>query len=457
MIETLETLDIKLLTPIWTGGAEGSRKRVYETGIIGSLRWWYEVVIRGLGGYACDLEAGRCGHDEDKYRSAKKKGENRKQALSLAGLCAACQVFGNTGWRKRFQLEVIDNGLQPVMKSSYLIPSLRVHNGKSGGWYILPGMINEDNTKKGIRNTLKINIHWSENDAENEALLLAVIHLMVNWTAIGARTHSGYGVSQFSEGIPSSPIESLKVEPLWIPTSGGEEDTIDLMPALTEFFFCVIRFMPKQGQWWKHLEEINACLEKEFYRNKSNVLKEDHINQWLEHQCFPLSPIIRNWLRFTWGRQLNDSAENFIFGTASDVCPKCYRKVSHKDSHCIYEQCRTDLKRSPMLPRVRSKIGISHAYSISNSAEGNWEFRLWGYLPGQSMQDSQREIFLNKLRADLLGVEDGLWSEENGLGKMGECQQVVWREFNSVRDTTGVYSKPWEFFQSLVRGDGLKC
>lgn len=37
-------MEIKLrtLTPLWTGGVGGTCDRVHETGIIGSLRWWYE-------------------------------------------------------------------------------------------------------------------------------------------------------------------------------------------------------------------------------------------------------------------------------------------------------------------------------------------------------------------------------------------------------------------------------
>lgn len=48
------TVKIKPLTPLWTGDAERKSGTLRETGIIGSLRWWYEALIRGLGGTACD-------------------------------------------------------------------------------------------------------------------------------------------------------------------------------------------------------------------------------------------------------------------------------------------------------------------------------------------------------------------------------------------------------------------
>jgi CRISPR-associated protein Cmr1 len=47
------TVKIKPLTPLWTGDAERKPGTLRETGIIGSLRWWYEALIRGLGGTAC--------------------------------------------------------------------------------------------------------------------------------------------------------------------------------------------------------------------------------------------------------------------------------------------------------------------------------------------------------------------------------------------------------------------
>jgi len=47
-------IKIKTLTPLWTGDANGNCETLKETGIIGSLRWWYEALVRGLGRYACD-------------------------------------------------------------------------------------------------------------------------------------------------------------------------------------------------------------------------------------------------------------------------------------------------------------------------------------------------------------------------------------------------------------------
>ncbi len=47
-------MELKTLTPLWTGGVEGKVDRIHETGLLGSMRWWYEVLVRGLGGEVCD-------------------------------------------------------------------------------------------------------------------------------------------------------------------------------------------------------------------------------------------------------------------------------------------------------------------------------------------------------------------------------------------------------------------
>ncbi|MGQ9775568.1 type III-B CRISPR module RAMP protein Cmr1, partial [Chloroflexus sp.] len=95
-------LKIATLTPLWTGGIDGKVDRIHETGILGSLRWWYEAIVRGLGGEACDPSAGTCRFDAEQYAASKAADE--RQRLRDAGLCDVCQVFGATGWRRRFRV-----------------------------------------------------------------------------------------------------------------------------------------------------------------------------------------------------------------------------------------------------------------------------------------------------------------------------------------------------------------
>ncbi len=80
-------IQLKTLPPIWTGGVDGTCDRLHESGIIGSLRWWYEALIRGLGVAACDPKYSKCEGDRH---------------------CAACELFGCTGWARKFRFLVLD-------------------------------------------------------------------------------------------------------------------------------------------------------------------------------------------------------------------------------------------------------------------------------------------------------------------------------------------------------------
>ena len=103
-----EPFEIKInaLTPIWTGDADRKNSRLRETGIIGSLRWWYEAVVRGLGGYACDPTDTKC---EFNYKAYQKTG-NVKDGFVWKdkpekNVCDACKLFGCTGWARKFRIE----------------------------------------------------------------------------------------------------------------------------------------------------------------------------------------------------------------------------------------------------------------------------------------------------------------------------------------------------------------
>ena len=99
-------IELRTLTPLWTGGVDQVCDRVHETGLIGSLRWWYEALVRGLGSYACDPTAEpKCSFGEEKYR--KSRATDERQRLREAGLCDVCQAFGATGWARKFRLQVV--------------------------------------------------------------------------------------------------------------------------------------------------------------------------------------------------------------------------------------------------------------------------------------------------------------------------------------------------------------
>ena len=89
---------IRTFTPIWTGDVKRESIKFRDTSIIGSLRWWFEAIVRGLGGYACDS----VGEEKRKLDVEKYKKGNKPEEL----ICPVCYVFGTTGWSKRFRLEI---------------------------------------------------------------------------------------------------------------------------------------------------------------------------------------------------------------------------------------------------------------------------------------------------------------------------------------------------------------
>jgi len=82
------------LTDIWTGDIDGKPDRLITTGLLGSIRWWFEVVVRGLEGFACDPSAKSKTCQDDKH-------------------CVVCELFGCTGWARKFRFDVLDENDRP--------------------------------------------------------------------------------------------------------------------------------------------------------------------------------------------------------------------------------------------------------------------------------------------------------------------------------------------------------
>lgn len=82
----IRTYQFQAKTDLWTGDIDGKPDRLISTGLLGSIRWWFEVLVRGLGGSACDPTKHLC------------KGERH---------CVACELFGCTGWARKFRFDVL--------------------------------------------------------------------------------------------------------------------------------------------------------------------------------------------------------------------------------------------------------------------------------------------------------------------------------------------------------------
>jgi len=92
------------LTNIGTGDADSKSDRLIPTGLMGSIRWWFEVLVRGLGGKACDPTSGSVRCPEGRVKEPDKPGHH----------CVVCELFGCTGWARKFRLMVLDESGQVI-------------------------------------------------------------------------------------------------------------------------------------------------------------------------------------------------------------------------------------------------------------------------------------------------------------------------------------------------------
>lgn len=150
---------LKTLTPIWTGGIDKDDRKLHLTGIKGSLRWWYEALLRGLDKYACDPRS------DDSCR-VESKGINHNfpvpdQVKKI--ICPACYLFGCTGWSSKFVLRMV----QP--SSNIVVISLNAED----------------------KNEIPFDIYFVEKkqfEIGEELLLKMMLRLIVDYGAIGGKT-----------------------------------------------------------------------------------------------------------------------------------------------------------------------------------------------------------------------------------------------------------------------------
>jgi len=174
------TVKIKTLTPLWTGDANRKGETLRETGIIGSLRWWYEALIRGLGGTACDPTDTKC---DDKSR------------------CDACELFGCTGWSRKFKLEVnLDSGEKNLIPLNIEIGTRQKHQTKREKQY-LKRVVSNVVTNDSVIYTF---VPLKEIEQGEWVLLRNTLQIIEDYGALGARISQGNGVIKITDcNLPS--------------------------------------------------------------------------------------------------------------------------------------------------------------------------------------------------------------------------------------------------------------
>lgn len=310
-------ITLRTLTPLWTGGVAGKSERLHVTGIIGSLRWWYEAIVRGLGGEACDpVSDNKCRYDSQDPRPPEEQ------------LCPACYVFGATGWRRRFRLKVVEDDTEPAWNPSIEALNIRPPD-RSRGWYLPPGWVG--------RMTLRF-----AGDDETLQQLAALFLFLEQWGTLGAKPQLGYGAFEITNRE-----EVVDRARDWTRRSQGDAVSLASLPDLRRFHFFRYTFTPARRDWWLRLVDIQPLLGK---HKEVSVL-----NTLYQRRMVPTTPLLKNIWRY---REWHGSrpVSRWIFGV-STVRKQAGRTVIH---------------------RVRSKIAVTWAYVLDDE---RWSMHGWLWLP----------------------------------------------------------------------------
>jgi CRISPR type III-B/RAMP module RAMP protein Cmr1 len=329
------------LTPLWTGDAEQCGNQIRETGILGSLRWWYEALIRGLGLYACDPSSGSCVYDEKKRK--------------LASICFACQLFGCTGYSRRFRLAVSGGG------SAGQLTEVKLQNpGTSNhrGWRI----------PRNVCVPLTLAVHPLRPDALDDfehAAIRYTLHLVERYGALGAKTSHGQGVVKIA-GWGTLP--AVMETDTWI---GGvkarpaKEDTNPQpAPDLSEFIGATITLdaaTTSRANWWTTIPLTGL----------------DSFSLGSNPNWVPSAPAIRAQLR-GWLRN-SANFQNFN-GNLQDERHRLMGSI-----------------RAPVGPRG-SDIFVTHLYKAGE----RWSMRIFAFVPrgGNAVDQGVRQLLSDQARLE---------------------------------------------------------
>lgn len=219
----LEPHDFELhtLTPLWTGGPKQScGSRIFETGILGSLRWWLEACARTRVAIP-DPVAENLQYDP--------KHPQRLDQVS--------RIFGATGWRRRFRLSIVSPTLVPIPEEVKVAtgphpnPRNRRESTNDSLYYYRGG--------KAWAGPFVIRIQacapWDPKyDGLSVELFRDLLALIAQYGALGAKPQMGLGIVRLVKPAPVPEFPALRQ---WLESLTGRPAAGDPLPSLSDMFF----------------------------------------------------------------------------------------------------------------------------------------------------------------------------------------------------------------------------
>ncbi len=234
------TIRLSTVTPIWTGGADGKDDQLHMTGIIGSLRWWYEAIVRGIGGRVCDptnANKPKCSFDS-------KKPETFKE------LCDVCRLFGATGWARRFRLIVSEENLRQEQPAASTIDNSgrrvfrlsRDHRvNRDPKWYLSSGPLSGNITLEIIPTAP---LDQAGKECLDPNVIGGLIQLIADRASLGAKPQMGLGIVHVIDHQSTQPLlDHLKQVVALHAENNDSRDyhEYDELPSLHNMFFARVR------------------------------------------------------------------------------------------------------------------------------------------------------------------------------------------------------------------------
>ena len=375
-------INFHTLTPLWTGDAQRRSDRLRETGLLGSLRWWYEGLVRGWGRVACDPSAGDCVFDGEAYEKALALGGDMVAAASWAGLCPVCRLFGATGWRRRFRLEVFGLQSHPL----FFMASPQIYSAAGNWLWRMFGGQDTGGTKTGrgpdTRFTFGSGVLWADPAAPAElrtmalepgdedilkrlAFLLEIVSRYGGW---GAKTQNGFGQIKILEGLP----------PHWV--AEGRD---------------LVRQEIERGEKAEVRRDDCQFTMSQFFSRTYELNAPEPYIQRLSSIGNPSLPLLRHYVPCAFDIRYKSRQRNPFSGLGQDYGLRPYFRKRFGAEVAERFFGGTDQGGR----RTAGRIRVSHLYKEEDN--GRWRLKIWGDVP------------------------PGIWDGLDEVPKMADIKQAV--------------------------------